>query len=192
MAKTIPDLYHQLGSIISKMPPADRLTSSAQKFRLFMSFGQSYSQPGRLRNNFYREVIRRAKQVSTFDFLFYKIMMHHDVKILELSLATSSGPMEITESKDIIPMDTDDDRTSGMDTAEDRKIACNGSPIINFISAVCFLALICYISRMYRGWSAFESTSICTRAHSGLGTRHVFHNPRIFGVKTSSDYTGLR
>jgi hypothetical protein len=50
--------------------------------------------------------------------------------------------MEITEGENVSPMDTDDESTSGMDAAEDGKIGCNGSPIINFIGAVYFPVLI--------------------------------------------------
>ncbi|KIL57882.1 hypothetical protein M378DRAFT_357000 [Amanita muscaria Koide BX008] len=97
-AKTIPDLDRVLEPIISKMLAADRPTSNAQKFRLFMTYGQSSSQPGRLRKYFYDKVIRRAKF------------------ILEPPLKANSIDMEITESEHVIPMDTDDKRNSGMES----------------------------------------------------------------------------
>jgi hypothetical protein len=50
--------------------------------------------------------------------------------------------MEITEGENVSPMDTDEESTSGMDTAEDRKIECNGTLIINFMGAVYFPILI--------------------------------------------------
>ena len=84
---------------------------------------------------------------------------------MELPLEVRNIDMEITESEDISPMDTDEESNSGMDTAEERKIECMSSPIIDFIGAIFFAALMCHISRVYRARKAFESTSIRPRAH---------------------------
>jgi hypothetical protein len=70
-ATIIPCLDNKLRDIISKLPPADRPTSNAQKFRLFMTAGQSYTRHGAQRKTFYSDVIRRAKEVSTFDLFFW-------------------------------------------------------------------------------------------------------------------------
>ena len=78
-AKIIPFLDYTLKDITSNNELADRPTSTAQKFRLFMTHGQSYSHHGPLRRKFCDDVIRCATQVSTFNFSFYEIMMHHDL-----------------------------------------------------------------------------------------------------------------
>ncbi|KAM6504148.1 hypothetical protein JOM56_001091 [Amanita muscaria] len=103
-AKTVPNLDRMLRG---KSVDADRPTSNAQKFRLFMSHGQTYSQTGKLRRNFYHQVIRRAET------------------ILKLPL---QDDMEITESED-----SSIDMTENEDSSIDMTEECLGSPVINFI-----------------------------------------------------------
>ncbi|KIL64400.1 hypothetical protein M378DRAFT_163135 [Amanita muscaria Koide BX008] len=120
-AKTVPDLDRVLGGIISKLVVADRPTSNAQKFRLFMSHGQSYSQPGELRRKFYHQVIRRAGSIL-------KLPLQDDMEITE----SEDSSIDMTENEDSsIDMTEGEDITMG--SPEDQKIECIGSPVINFI-----------------------------------------------------------